>query len=152
MPQSLSLVIVHLVFSTKQRFPYLEGTSKAAMFGYLATLCDDLGCHCYEIGGMADHAHVSATLPRTVSQADLVEFLKTRSSKWFKIEGQAPFARKFAWQRGYAAFSVSQSRLASVVRYIQNQEKHHKRISFQDEYRKLLVRHGIGFDEQYVWD
>jgi putative transposase len=152
MPQSLSLVIVHLVFSTKERFPYLEGDSRPSMFGYLAALCHDLDCQCFQIGGLADHVHISATLPRPLSQADLVEFLKSRSSRWFKVEGRARMARKFAWQRGYAAFSVSQSRLPSVVRYIQNQDAHHKRISFQDEYRRLLTRHGIAFDERYVWD
>ena len=152
MPQSLSLVIVHFVWSTKDRYPFINEESRKALHGYLATLCQDLGCHCFEIDGTKDHVHIATTLPRTLSQADLVEDAKKKSSKWFKAEGHSPMAGKFAWQRGYAAFSVSQSRLQSVVRYIQRQEVHHKRLAFQDEYRKLLIRHGVAFDERYVWD
>jgi putative transposase len=152
MPQSLSLVIVHFVWSTKDRYPFINEESRKGLHGYLATICQDLGCHCFEIDGTKDHVHVATTLPRTLSQADLVEDAKKKSSKWFKVEGHSPMATKFAWQRGYAAFSVSQSRLQSVERYIQRQEIHHARINFQDEYRRLLIRHGVEFDERYVWD
>ena len=96
MPQSLSLVIVHFVFSTKERFPFLQGDSRSSIFAYLASLCHDLDCQKCKVGGTADHVHVATTLPRTVSQAELVEFLKTRSSKWFKVEGRGQMARKFA--------------------------------------------------------
>ncbi len=102
------------------------------------------------VGGVSDHVHVVTTLPRTLSQAELIEQIKKPSSKWIKAFGAR--YRGFSWQRGYAAFSVSPSHLEAVLQYVQRQEEHHRTHTFQDEYRELLRRHNIEFDEQYVWD
>src|SRR5205814_5728277 len=99
------------------------------------------------VGGVVDHVHIVTTLPRTLSQAELIEQIKKPSSKWIEAR-----YRGFSWQRGYAAFSVSPSQLEAVLQYVQRQEDHHRTHTFQDEYRELLRRHRIEFDEQYVWD
>jgi REP element-mobilizing transposase RayT len=102
------------------------------------------------VGGVADHVHIVTALPRTVAQAQLVEQIKKASSKWIKTL-DAPY-RGFFWQRGYGAFSVSPSQLGEVLRYLHTQQEHHRKRTFQEEYRDLLRRHGIDFDERYVWD
>lgn len=150
MPQSLSKVIVHIIFSTKDREPWLDADVRPRMHAYLATICRDLGGHAFRVGGVADHVHILATLPRTLSQADLVEAMKKTSSKWIKT--LAPKYRGFYWQRGYGAFSVSPSQLDGVFEYVESQEEHHRTRSFQEEYREFLQKHGVEFDDRYVWD
>ncbi len=150
MPQSLSKVIIHIIFSTKNREPWLDSAIRPRMHAYLATICCDLGGEALRVGGVADHVHVVTTLPRTLSQAQLIEGIKKPSSKWIKgLEGRY---RGFFWQRGYGAFSVSPSQVEAVMRYVQRQKEHHRIHTFQDEYRELLRRQGLEFDEQYVWD
>src|SRR5215467_14096292 len=102
------------------------------------------------VGGVADHVHIVTTLPRTVSQAQLVEQIKKTSSKWIKTAGASHCG--CSWQRGYAAFSVSPSQLETLLQYTETQKEHHRTRTFQEEYRELLRRHGIDFDERYVWD
>jgi putative transposase len=111
------------------------------MHAYLATICRDLGGEAFCVGGVSDHVHVVTTLPRTLSQAELIEQIKKPSSKWIKAFGAR--YRGFSWQRGYAAFSVSPSHLEAVLQYVQRQEEHHRTHTFQDEYRELLRRHNI---------
>ena len=150
MPQSLSKVIIHVIFSTKNREPWLDLDIRPRMHAYLATICRDLGGEALRVGGVADHIHIVTTLPRTVSQAHMIEQLKKTSSKWIKtIETRY---RNFFWQRGYGTFSVSPSQLDTVLQYVQTQEEHHRSRTFQEEYRELLRRHGIEFDEQHVWN
>jgi putative transposase len=120
------------------------------MHGYLATICRDLGAELVHVGGVADHVHLVTTLPRTLSQAQLVEQIKKASSKWIK-ELDERF-RGFFWQRGYGALSVSASQLNAVLKYIEGQQEHHRARTFQEEYRELLRRHGVDFDERFVWD
>jgi len=150
MPQSLSKVIIHTTFSTKNREPFLDSDVRLRVHAYLATICRDLGAELLRVGGVADHVHIVTTLPRTVSQAQLVEQIKKGSSKW--IKELDPRYRLFFWQRGYAAFSVSPSQLEAVLQYIEAQQEHHRTRTFQDEYRELLRKHGVDFDERYVWD
>jgi len=150
MPQSLSKVVLHLVFSTRNREPWLDLDVRPRMHAYLATTCRDLGAELVRVGGVADRVHIVATLPRTVSQAQMVEQIKKTSSKW--IKARDPRYRGFFWQRGYGAFSVSSSQLAAVLKYVDAQEQHHRTRTFQEEYRDLLRRHGVDFDERYVWD
>jgi REP element-mobilizing transposase RayT len=150
MPQSLSKVIIHIIFSTKDREPWLDSDVRTRMHAYLATVCRDLGAEFVRIGGVADHVHIVTTLPRTVSQAQLVEKIKKASSKW--IKALDPRYRGFFWQRGYGAFSVSPSQLDTVVQYVEGQQEHHRTRTFQEEYRELLRRHGVDFNERYVWD
>ena len=150
MPQSLSKVILHIIFSTKNRQPFLDSDVRPRMHAYLATICRDLGAELVHVGGIADHVHIVTTLPRTLSQAQVVEQIKKTSSKWIK-ELDARY-RTFFWQRGYGAFSVSPSQLEAVLQYVEAQQTHHRTRTFQEEYRDLLRRHGIDFDERYVWD
>jgi putative transposase len=120
------------------------------MHAYLATICRELGAELVHVGGVADHVHIATTLPRTVSQAQLVEKIKKASSKWVKaLDAQY---RGFFWQRGYSAFSVSPSQLDAVLHYIKVQQEHHRTRTFQEEYRELLRKHGVDFDERFVWD
>ena len=150
MPQSLSKVIVHIIFSTKDREPWLDSDVRPRMHAYIATICRDLGAECVRVGGVSDHIHLVTTLPRTLSQAQLIEQIKKTSSKWIK----AIDARYcgFFWQRGYAAFSVSPSQREAVLQYIDAQQEHHRTRTFHEEYRELLRRHGVDFDERHVWD
>ena len=150
MPQSLSKVIVHIVFSTKEREPWLDENVRARTHAYLATVCRDLGAELAHVGGVADHVHIVTMLPRTLSQAQLIEHIKKTSSKWIKTVDIR--YRAFSWQRGYGAFSVSPSQLRMVVQYVESQPEHHRTCTFQEEYRKILRKHGVDFDERYVWD
>lgn len=150
MPQSLSKVILHIIFSTKNREPWLHTDLRPRMHAYLATICHDANADLVRVGGVADHIHIVTTLPRTLSQAQLIEQIKKTSSKWIKALDVR--YRGFFWQRGYAAFSVSPSQLESVLEYVDKQQEHHCTRTFQEEYRELLRKHGVGFDERYVWD
>jgi len=102
------------------------------------------------VGGLADHVHVVTTLPRTLSQAQLIEQIKKASSKW--IKGLDARYRGFFWQRGDGVFSLSLSQFEAVLQYVETQQEHHRTRTFQEEYRELLRRHGVDFDERYVWD
>ena len=150
MPQSLALVIVHVVFSTKDRYPFLDTSIRPGLHAYLATVARNADCEADRVGGVADHVHLAVRLSRTLTIADLIESLKTASSKWIKT--QSPQLRSFAWQRGYGAFSIGASDLDALRSYIDNQEMHHQKRSFQDEYRAILAKYGIECDERYVWD
>jgi len=151
MPQSLSYLLIHIIFSTKDRTPYLQDKeSRARLHAYLATIVRDDDCECFCAGGVADHVHLAIRLSRTVTVAKLVEHLKTSSSRWVKEQGLAKQA--FAWQRGYAAFSVGPSDLPALRAYIESQEEHHRKHSFQDELRAFLEKYKVEFDERYVWD
>lgn len=150
MAQSLSNVILHVIFSTKARETWLDHGVRPRMHAYLATICRELGADLARVDGMADHVHIVTTLPRTFSQAELVEQIKKASSKWIKTLD--PRYRGFFWQRGYGAFSVSQSQLKAVLGYVEKQQEHHRTRTFQEEYRELLRKHGVEFDERYVWD
>ena len=150
MPQSLDHVLLHLVFSTKDRFPCLDTSIRPALHAYLATVARNAGCECPRAGGVADHVHLAIQFPRTITIAALVEELKTSSSKWLKT--QSPELSGFAWQRGYGVFSVGPSDLNALLAYIDNQEEHHRTRTFQDEYRAFLTKYAVTYDERYVWD
>jgi len=150
MPQSLSYLLTHIVFSTKDRAPVLDATVRPALHAYLATVARNVDCECFRVGGVADHVHLAVRLSRTITMAQLVEELKTSSSKWLKT--QSPALSAFTWQRGYGAFSVGPSDLDALLHYIDNQEEHHRTRTFQDEYRAFLTKYGIAYDERYVWD
>ncbi len=150
MPQSLSLNLIHLVFSTKDRTPLLAPDIRPQLHAYLATIARHGDGECYRVGGVADHIHLALRLSRTVALADLVSELKTSSSKWLKE--QSPTLTKFSWQRGYGAFSIGPKDLEAVISYTDGQEEHHRTKTFQEEYRGFLKHYGIDFDERYVWD
>jgi putative transposase len=150
MPQSLSQVILHVVFSTKDRHPWLGTGIRPRMHAYLATVCRDCECQAYRVGGVADHVHIVARLARPVSQSELLEKIKKTSSAWIKTQGDQYGA--FYWQGGYGAISIGWSQLEALVQYIDTQEQHHRRKTFQEEYRELLQKYHVEFDERYVWD
>lgn len=150
MPQSLSYLLTHLVFSTKDRAPVLDATARPALHAYLATVARNVDCECFRVGGVADHVHLAVRLSRTTTMAQLIEELKTSSSKWLKT--QSPALAAFSWQRGYGAFSVGPSDLNALLHYIDTQEEHHRTRTFQDEYRAFLKKYAIEYDERYVWD
>ena len=151
MPQSLSAVYIHLVFSTKDRRPLLrEKPTRDALHSYLGGISKQLDCPPILVGGVEDHIHLLARFGRTITQAEWVKELKRVSNLWLKERGR-DYAN-FEWQGGYADFSVSQSNLEPVKQYIAGQEEHHRKVGFQDELRALLRRHEIEWDEKYVWD
>jgi len=150
MSESLSSVLIHLVFSTKNREPLITPAIETELHPYMATILRELKSPSLAIDGTADHVHLLFSLARVVTIADIVEEVKTSTSKWIKTKGRE--FRNFHWQRGYGAFSIGQSNVASLKRYIRHQKEHHKRVTFQDEYRKFLKAYGIDYDEKYVWE
>jgi REP-associated tyrosine transposase len=150
MPQSLSAVYIHLVFSTKERRPFLRDPMiRRAVHSYLGGISKQLRCDPILTGGMEDHVHLLARMSRTITQAEWVKELKRVSNLWIKKQYSI---RGFEWQRGYADFSVSASNLDQVRKYIEHQEDHHRKFDFQNELRSLLKRHHLEWDEKYVWD
>jgi putative transposase len=150
MPQSLARIPIHLVFSTKGRAPWLTDGVRDALHRCMAAVLQDVGCRPVLINSVEDHVHSLFELGRTVAVSAAVEAVKSSSSRWIKTQGDQ--FGKFAWQSGCGAFAVSESNVADVLRYVADQREHHRKRSFEDEYRALLDRHGIDFDERYVWD
>ncbi|MGJ8642029.1 MAG: transposase [Luteolibacter sp.] len=150
MPQSLSRVLLYTVFSTKNRAPLLRDPNfRSQLHSYLGACAKTLDCLPIRINGTEDHVHLLTTLSRTVAIAEFIKEIKRNTTIWAKSKsGQSDFT----WQAGYGCFSVSESQLSVVSNYINNQEEHHRKITFQDEYRELLRLHGEKWDEQYVWD
>lgn len=151
MSQSLAKIIVHTVFSTKDRRPFLRDKAlREELHRYLGGILARLGCQPLVIGGVADHVHLLSTLSRTDTPAEMVKEAKRSSSLWLKTRSLD--LHDFAWQNGYGMFSIGYSQVAEVRKYITGQEVHHRQVSFQDEFRKLLQRYALEFDERYVWD
>jgi len=150
MPQSLAQLYIHLVFTTKNREPWVGPSLRPRLHAYLAEISNNFGFQAVEVGGVADHVHVLARQSRTKSIAMWVEELKTASSKWIKRLDTDHHG--FAWQAGYGAFSLSPSHVEDVRVYIRNQEEHHRTVTFQEEYRRFLAKYGMEFDERYVWE
>jgi len=152
MPQSLARVVVHIVFSTKDRTGWLKDRDLCdRLHAYMAAILrDEVDSPAILINGHEDHIHILCQLSRKHAIADVVKVAKTETSKWMKR--QSPATQHFTWQRGYGAFSVSESNIPEVKRYIANQIEHHRRMTFQDEFRTLCARHGIELDERYAWD
>jgi REP element-mobilizing transposase RayT len=147
MPQSLSSILIHLVFSTKNREPFITENVESELNKYLATIFKACDSPALLIGGNCDHIHALFSLARTWTVADVVKEVKTSSSKWMKTKVGA-----FQWQAGYGAFSIGQSGVAGVKQYIRDQKEHHRKEHFQDEFRKLCRVYELEFDERYVWD
>ena len=151
MPQSLAKILVHTVVSTKERRPFLRDLDlREETHHYLGGILNNLDCQPIIVGGVEDHVHFLCALSRTCEAAAMVKEVKRGSSLWFKT--RSPESPDFAWQNGYGIFSMGYSQIESVRRYIAGQEEHHRNISFQDEFRLLLKRYHIEFDERYVWD
>jgi len=150
MAQSLARILIHVVFSTKERYPYLQPDVRPELHAYTATVLKGLESPAILVNSVDDHVHLLCHLSKNLAACDLIQKVKTSTSKWLKTKGGV--LAKFRWQSGYGAFSVSPSQVDSVRTYIENQETHHKRVTFQDELRGLLARHGLALDERYAWD
>lgn len=149
-PQSLISLNVHVVFSTKHREPFIDRDLAPRLYAYVGGIVRNTGSVLLAVGGIEDHVHLLVSLGRRVCIADLVRDVKSNSSGW--VHETFPDRSAFAWQSGYGAFGTSLSLLDRVRAYIADQEEHHKRESFQDEFRTFLTRHGLEWDERYVWD
>jgi putative transposase len=150
MPQSLAKILVHTVFSTKDRRPFLrDKIIREEFHHYLGGILTNLECQPIIIGGVEDHVHLLCALSRTCNCSEMIKEVKRGSSLWLKTKGAD--LQDFAWQSGYGIFSIGMSQVSAVRGYIARQEKHHEKISFQEELRQLLNRYEIEFDERYVW-
>jgi REP element-mobilizing transposase RayT len=151
MAQSLAKIMIHIIFSTRHRHPFLHDIAlRNSMHAYIAGVCERCESPAITIGGIADHVHILCIQGRTITTADLIKEIKASSSKWIKTQDSR--LHQFGWQNGYGAFSVSMSQLAAVRRYITMQEEHHRQVTFQEEYRSFLRKYEIEFDERYVWE
>ncbi len=152
MSQSLCQLYVHLVFSTKNRYPFIKSRYSESLHAYLQTVSSDLKAPTLRVGGVADHVHILARLPATLNISKWVQSIKANSSRWLKENVSTPGISKFSWQSGYGAFSISPGHVEALIHYIQDQENHHRTETFQEEYRRFLKIYQIPYDERYVWD
>ncbi len=149
MASTLTNLLYHLVFSTKGRLPLIGAEIQQPLHDYMGGIIRNQGGKTLEIGGMPDHVHCLARLPARKAVSDILRALKSDSSGW--VNRKRPDDR-FAWQTGYGAFTVSQSQVEKVRRYIRTQAEHHREKSFKEEFRALLEKHGVEYNEEYLWD
>jgi REP element-mobilizing transposase RayT len=150
MPQSFASLHFHIVFSTKNRQPMIVADIRDRLYGYIGGILNDNDCKLIAAGGMPDHVHLLASIGKELSISAALRLIKSNASKW--IHEEFPDHREFAWQAAYGAFAVSFSKLGKVDEYIANQEEHHRKVGFKDEFKSLLINHEIAFDEKYLWD
>jgi REP element-mobilizing transposase RayT len=146
MSHTYSQNVVHVVFSTKDRRKSISKEFQPKLWDYSAGICKNIGIFIYAIGGAEDHIHFLVQIPPALPLAKAVSTIKSNSSRWANDEGQ-----ELAWQQGYGAFSVSASIVPAVVRYIRDQEAHHRKMSFDEEFVALLKKHGVAFDPKFVY-
>ena len=150
MGHTYTKLVNHIIFSTKERKPFLDAELKQRLFPYMAGIIRELGGKALIINGPSDHVHILASLPAKLAVAELMARLKANSSGW--VHKTFPDRRSFGWQTGYSAFSVSQSQQQIVFQYIANQEEHHRKLSFKEELLAFLKKHGVPYDERYIWE
>ncbi len=149
MANTYSALFYHLVFSTKNRTAFLHPEIETRVWAYLGGIAREQKMTAIQIGGVDDHIHALIMAPPTMAPFEIAKYIKRDSSKW--IHETFADLQDFAWQDGYGAFTVSKSSVSAVASYIQNQRTHHQKQGFQDEYRECLNRHGVDYDERYVW-
>jgi len=150
MGQSLVKNYLHIVFSTKHRQHLIHPPVEQELHSYLGGICKALECPPIKVGGYTNHIHILCMLSKKITLIKLMEEVKGHSSKWIKTKGEA--YANFYWQDGYGAFSVNPAEIDRVIAYIANQHEHHSKKTFQDEYRAMLKKYEVEFDERYVWD
>lgn len=150
MAQSLAQLYAHIVFSTKDHHPFIQPSVEKELFSYMGKVIKHMKGYPFLINGTSNHIHIFTNLPRTISLSKFLEEIKKTSSKWIKTKGSQ--YQKFAWQNGYAGFSVSSSNKDRVIKYIANQKEHHRKQSFKEELLAFLKEYGIEYDERYLWD
>ncbi len=150
MPQSLVYNYTHIIFSTKDRYPFIDKHISAELFNYLGGTCRELNCNPIIVGGHDDHVHLVVLLSQKIALMKLMETIKSHSSKWIKTKGNK--YENFFWQKGYGAFSINPTQIDVVCKYVKEQNKHHKNKSFKDEYSAFLKKYNVKYNERYVWD
>lgn len=150
MPQSLAAIHLHVIFSTKMRQPIITPDLAPRLHAYMGGVIRQLDCVPHTINGMDDHVHLLISVAPKISVSDLIGRTKSNSSRW--VHDLDPKHSDFGWQRGYGAFSVSESSMNEVGRYVSEQPLHHARMTFQEEFVAFLSRHQLKYDPQYVWD
>lgn len=150
MAQSLADIVLHIVFSTKERKPWIDTVTEPELYAYICGICRNLGCPVIKINGVEDHVHLLLSLGRTTAVSKLIAEIKSNSSRWIKAKDRQ-FC-EFSWQGGYGAFSVSRPQINGVVKYIEMQKEHHKTQTFQEEFLTMLKLGQIQYDEKYLWD
>lgn len=148
--QSLSKILVHLVFSTKNRQSWIQPEIEPNLYRYISDICVQHDCTVFQIGGMPDHIHLLLSLGRGITISKLVAEVKSNSSRWIKRFGLG--YKEFAWQGGYGAFSISHSHVNAVCHYIAQQKEHHEKVSFKEELIAILNKYQMTWDEKYLWD
>jgi REP element-mobilizing transposase RayT len=148
MPQTCGNVVVHLIFSTKQRLPLITSEIRSDLHAYLGGIVREMDGTALIVNGIADHVHMLIRIRPVHSIAEMMRIIKTNSGKWVHRKGHP----KFAWQSGYGVFSVSESSIAAVIKYIATQEEHDKKHSFQEEFVAFLKKNNVAYDEHYIWD
>lgn len=147
MPHTYTNLLFHIVFSTKDRIPFIKSDLEERLYEYIGGTIRGLGAICLEIGGVEDHIHILVKLKPTLNISKFLEKLKPSVTKW----ARSIIHPKFEWQDGYGAFSIGESQIPAVRKYIRNQKEHHKKQSFEDEFKSMLTQAGIEFDEKYLW-
>ena len=150
MTQSLADIIIHFVFSTKERNPWIQTDVEEELYQYICGVCRNLDCPVIKINGVADHIHVLLQLGRTIAISKLIAEMKSSSSRWIKTKGNQ--YGDFAWQGGYGGFSVSRPSLEGAKKYLSSQKEHHKTVTFKEEFLIMLQRAQIPYDEKFLWD
>ena len=150
MSHTYTNLLYHVVFSTKERRPFISADVKPRLHGYLGGIAKDIDCIPLKIGGVADHVHLLLKIPPKLAVSEVLRLLKCNSSGW--VHTEFPQLKMFAWQEGYGAFTVSASKKPDAESYIASQEEHHRQRSFQDEFLSLLERHEVEFDPTTIWD
>jgi putative transposase len=149
MAHTFTNLLTHIIFSTKDRAPYIDAELKPEIHAYLGGMVREIKGKAYIINGTADHVHLLVSLPPTIALSEAMKIIKANSSRWVGDKWRS--RRDFGWQTGYGAFSVSKSNVPGVIKYIQNQEEHHRKISFKEELIEFLRKHEIEYDERYIW-
>ena len=147
--QSLSKIILHLVFSTTNREKCIPENSLKELHAYIAGICREMRCEAFRVGGMRDHIHIACTLSRTITVSDLLRHIKGGSSQWVHNNTSSS---KFSWQSGYGAFSIGESQLEALIAYIENQQSHHKSQSYREELIHFLDKYNVDHDEEHLWE
>ena len=148
MPHSYVSNLVHYIFSTKERLPFIDQELESRLWPYMGGIARENGMRALAVGGTTDHVHALLSLPATLSVAKAIQLIKGGSSKW--VHDQWPRDRKFAWQDGYGAFSVGSSQIKSVISYINGQKEHHRKKTFEEEFLEFLDKYGLEYDRRYV--
>ena len=150
MPQSLTKIYLHIIFSTKYRRSLITDDVQTQLYPYMAGILKTYKSTPVLIGGMPDHVHILTTLSKNYATCKLIEEVKKSSSKWVKT--LSPYLRAFQWQNGYGAFSIGQSQINAVTKYIERQKQHHRKMTFKEEFLKFLEKYQVEYDERYLWD